>query len=217
MGGQAQMTSREGLYGGISLGYFHYTTHWYYHGGGTYYDNYASHGINRLVVSLSLEKKALAEAGHFNLDLGGELLLGPLGSAKANYISGDNKISSGGWAVGLNTFCRAVYMPSSTGNSNSFFPFISLGPQYMYLHNNGKGDAPAIQQYHYSDGWNEGVLLLAASIGVDFHLDNVVLTPELRFPLFGWNSTDWEPGGRDVSMDGGPGFIAFGLRVAKRL
>ena len=169
------------------------------------------------MASLDLEKKALWSSTFIQVDLGGELLLGPLGTAKAKYLPGDNTISSGGWSAGLNVFGRAVYLPSSSDRGPRLFPFVSLGPQYMFLHNNGKGTSEAIQEYGYSDGWNEGVLLMAGSVGVEWQMDQFTLTPELRFPLFGWNSSSWEPHGRDVSMDGGPGFIAFSLRVSKRL
>jgi hypothetical protein len=219
---RAQMTddnSSKGLYGGVSLGYFHYNTHWYYHGSGNpYYDNNAAHSLNRLVVSLDLEKKAVWKSPNLRFDLGGELLLGPTGKAKADYLSGDNTISSGGWSAGLNLFGRLAYNPSSpTAGGVHILPFVSLGPQYMFLHNNGKGNSPAIDQYDYSGGWNEGIILLAASAGVEFQFDAFALTPEFRFGLFGWNSSSWEPQGRDVTMNGGPGFIAFSIRISRHL
>jgi hypothetical protein len=87
----------------------------------------------------------------------------------------------------------------------------------MFLHNNGKGDSPAITEYDYGDGWNEGVFMIAASLGVDLQFEGFTLTPEFRFGLFGWNSSSWEPRGRDVTMDGGPGYTAFSVRFSKRL
>jgi len=210
--------SREGTYGGISLGYFHYSTHWYYHdgsGGSSYYDNYAAHNLNRAVISLSLQKKAVRQMEHFDFDLGGELLLGPFGNAKATYLPGDNVISSGGWAAGLNFYGRAVYKPS--GTDNRIYPFAGIGPHYMFLHNNGKTVGTAATEYGYSDGWNEGVLLVGLSLGVEMQMQSYTLTPELRLGLFGWNSSSWTPHGRDVSMNGGPGFIAFSLHLSKKL
>lgn len=209
---------REGMYGGISLGYFHYNTHWYYHdgsGSSGYYDNYAAHNLNRTVVSVSLEKKAFRRIAHFDFDLGGELLLGPFGKTKAPYLSGDNTISSSGWAAGLNVYGRAVYRPS--GQDNRFFPFAAIGPQYMFLHNNGRSDGAYASEYGYSDGWNEGVILMNLSLGVEIQLQGFTLAPQLSFGLFGWNSSSWTPHGRDVTSDGSPGFIAFSLHLSKKL
>jgi len=206
--------NREGRYGGIALGYFHYSTHWYYYNGsGAYRDNYAAHSLNRTVVSLSLEHRAFRKIDHFDFDLGGELLLGPFGNAKASYLSGNNTISSGGWAAGLNFYGRAVYRPSN--QENHIYPFAGIGPQYMYLHNSGKGSGTAGQTYGYADGWNEGILLFALSLGVEMQLEGYTLTPELRLGLFGWNSSSWTPHGKDVGMNGGPGFFALGIRLSK--
>jgi hypothetical protein len=112
-----------------------------------------------------------------------------------------------------------VYIPPSQSGAVRFYPFISFGPQYMFLHNNGKGTGPYASEsgYNYTDGWNEGVLLFASSIGVDLSFDRFVLTPELRFGLFGWNSSSWEPHGSDVTMNGGPGFFAFSVRISRQL
>ncbi|MDO6432758.1 hypothetical protein Q4E93_19280 [Flavitalea sp. BT771] len=213
---------REGVYAGLSLGYFHYQTYWYYHSSASPHDHNPVHSINRAIVSISLEKKGAWQVSAFQFDLGGELLLGPTGKAKGAWLPGDDVISSGGWSAGLNAYGRAVYMPPSQTGAVRFYPFVSLGPQYMFLHNNGKGTGPYASEsgYNYTDGWNEGVILFTSSIGVDLSFDKWdkwVLMPELRFGLFGWNSSSWEPRGSDVSMNGGPGFLAFSVRVSRRL
>ena len=209
---------REGVYAGLSLGYFHYQTNWYYHSSSSPHDRNPVHSIHRAVVSIDLEKKGAWQISAFQFDLGGELLLGPTGKAKGIWLPGDDVISSGGWSAGLNAYGRAFYMPPSQTGAVRLYPFLSLGPHYMFLHNNGKGTGPHASEsgYNYKDGWNEGVLLLASSIGVDLSFDRFVLTPELRFGLFGWNSSSWEPQGSDVSMNGGPGFFAFSVRVSRR-
>ncbi len=222
--GRTQMTSsasvREGLYGGLSVGYFHYKTSWYYHraDGNPAHDNYPVHSLNRAVVSLNLEKKSLREVHNIHFDLGGELLFGPTGKAKGTWLPDDDVISSGGWSAGLNAYVRAVYVPVAETKGLHLFPFLSLGPQYMFLHNNGKGTGPYASEavYDYKEGWNEGVVLLAGSVGVDLQSGSFVLTPEIRFGLFGWSSSSWEPGGGGATMDGGPGFTAFSVRVAKK-
>jgi hypothetical protein len=210
---------RSGLYGGVALGYFHYNTHWYYHAGSAspYYDNYAAHSTGRTSVTFNLEQKGIASMTHFQFDLGGELLLGVAGGTHADYLGGDNAISSGGFAAGINAYGRAVYLPTATGKGVRVYPFVSAGPHYMFLHNNGKGSSSAIGEYDYGNGWNEGVLMMAASLGVDFQFEGFTVTPEFRFGLFGWNSSSWAPGGRDVTMNGGPGFTAFSVRLSKRL
>jgi len=214
----ASRDTRAGTYGGISLGYFHYSTHWYYHdgsGSSAYYDNYAAHNLNRTVVSLHLEKKAFRRTEHFDFDLGGELLLGPFGKTKAPYLPGDNTISSGGWAAGLNFYGRAVYRPA--GNENRFFPFAGIGPHYMFLHNNGRAEGVAATEYGYTDSWNEGVVLADLSLGIEMELEGCTLTPQLSLGLFGWSSSGWMPHGRDVTMDGSPGFVAFSLHLSKKI
>jgi len=216
---QAQKPSdREGLYEGLSLGYFHYQTYWYYHSSSSPHDHNPVHNINRAVLSIDLEKKGAWQINTFQFDLGGELLLGPTGKAKGIWLPGSDVISSGGWSAGLNVYGRAVYIPPSQTGAIRFYPFLSLGPHYMFLHNNGKGTGPYASEsgYNYKDGWNEGVGLLASSIGVDLSFDSFVLTPELRFGLFGWSSSSWEPQGSAVSMNGSPGFFAFSARVSKR-
>jgi len=217
--GRAQKPAdREGLYGGLSIGYFHYQTFWYYHSSTSPHDHNPVHSIKRAVLSIDLEKKAAWQINAFQLDLGGELLLGPAGKAKGTWLPNDDVISSGGWSAGLNAFARIVYpLPSQTGDVR-LSPFLSLGPQYMFLHNNGKGTGPYASEsgYNYQDGWNEGVILLASSVGVDLSFHRFVLTPELRFGLFGWNSSSWEPHGSDVTMNGSPGFFAFSVRVSRQ-
>jgi hypothetical protein len=208
---------RAGFYGGLSLGYFHYKTTWYYHSSSSPHDHNPVHSINRVVIALDLERKGVWKTTAVQFDLGGELLFGPTGKAKGIWLGDDQVISSGGWSAGVNAYVRAVYTPSQTG-SVRVFPFLSLGPHYMFLHNNGKvkGAIASEPAYGYTDGWNEGVTLIAGSVGADLAFDHFVLTPEFRFGLFGWNSSSWEPHGAGVTMNGGPGFTAFSVRIAKR-
>lgn len=205
-------------YGGLSVGYFHYRTNWYFHSssGNPAHDIYPAHSLNRFVITANLEKKGAWKSQSFRFDAGGELLLAPAGKAKGIWLPGDDVISSSGWGIGVNAYGRAVYIPPTSSQSVKFFPFISLGPHYMFLHNSGKGAGTYAKEYNYQDGWNEGITLIASSIGVDLAFDDFVLTPEFRFGLFGWNSSSWEPHGADVTMDGGPGFTAFSVRLSKK-
>jgi hypothetical protein len=212
--------SREGLYGGISLGWSHYRTSWYYYrsDGNPRHDNYPIHSINRLVLAFDLEKRSVWKTQNLHFDLGGELGIGLAGKAKGIWLPDDDVISSGGWSAGLNAYVRAVYVPSGRTGGIHVYPFLSLGPQFTILYNNGKntGSFASKPYYGYTDGWSEYLTMLVASIGADFQFDSFVLTPEFRFGLFGGAFTNWEPNEGGVDKDGGPSFTSFSLRLSKR-
>lgn len=213
--------SRKGLYAGIGIGRFQYKTYWYYYryDGNPRHDNYPQHSINKTVITLSLEKRSLLQAGSIHFDAGGELLLGIGGKAKGDWLPNEEVISGGGIAAGVNGFFRAAY-PLAAGHNLSISPFIGLGPQFVFLHNNGKNVGEQFASntyYHYTDGWNEYVLLLNGSVGINFEFPGFSLTPELRFGIVGYSSSNWKPNEDGVDMDGLPGFLGFSIKISKKL
>lgn len=225
--------SRKGWHAGVGIGSFHYNTHWYYYSsaGTPYRDNYPGHSINRTMIVFSLEKKTLFPIKNayydatapdkiyfFDFDFGAELLLGPFGKTTGDWIPDDETISSGGIAAGINAYLKTAIVISTTKNL-SLAPFLSLGPQFTVIHNNGKGTGTFASRsyYHYTEGWTEYVLLLNSSLGIGIELPQFSITPEIRFGLTGTSSTNWEPNTGGVDMEDAPGFWGVSIKLTKKL
>lgn len=228
----AQIT-RKGWHAGVGAGSFNYNTHYYYYSssGTPYRDNYPGHSINRTMFMLSLEKKNLfpvktayydqtapGKIFFFDFDLGAELLFGPLGKTTGDWVPDDETISSGGIAVGINAYMKGAVVATITRHLN-LTPFLSLGPQFTMIHNNGKGTGPFASRsfYRYTEGWNEYVLLLNAALGVGIEFPKFAITPEIRFGITGTSSTDWEPNAGGVDVEEAPRFWGVSVKVTKKL
>lgn len=205
--------SRQGLYGGLSVGYAHYETYWYYYrsSANPYHDNYTHHSTNRYLITLGLEKKDLFNAGPLQFDVGGDLLIGPYSTAKGVSLPGEEKISTGGYSLGL----QGAFTVAWPLAGEAITPHIGVGPHIAMLHNKGttKGDfAPA----NYSDPWNEFIFIGELTAGVDFKAGGFIVTPAVHVGLGGASTSDWKPNEDGVDMNGGPGMIGFSLKLAKR-
>jgi hypothetical protein len=215
----AQETTK-GLYGGLSAGYLSFNTYWYYYR----FDsnparyNYPHHSTGRFVIGLNLDKKSVLQAGSFRFDIDGELMVGPGGKTKGKWLPGDEQVSGGGWTLGLGGLFKAAY-PFTPGKGRGITAALGLGPQFVILHNNGKnpGRLASRSYYDYTSGWNEFIILLQATAGVDLQFGSFVLTPELRFGITGFSSTDWEPNEDGVEMDSSPHMLGFRIKIAKKL
>ncbi len=212
-------SAREGLYGGISTGISHYKTNWYYYrsdGRPSHY-NFPVHTSNRVVIGLNLEKKAFVQLNKIDLDLGGELLFGPGGKTKGDWLPQEEDVSEGGWMAGINGMVKAAYaLPG--GGQLGLAPFLGLGPQFSMLHNKGtdKGDFAPASYYSYSGGWNEYVLLLNGTAGIDIRFSSFTLTPQVHLGIIGYSFTDWEPNEEGVEMETSPRMFGFSLKIARR-
>lgn len=224
---------RKGWHVGVGLGSFYYNTHYYYYSaaGTPYRDNYPGHSINRTMIMATLEKKTLFplkkafydqtapdKICYFDFDLGGELLAGPFGKTTGDWLPEDETISSGGIAAGINAYFRSAIVINTSKNF-SLAPFLSLGPQFTVVHNNGKGTGSfgSRPYYKYAEGWTEFILLLNASLGIGLEFPHFAVTPEIRLGVTGTSSTDWEPNGGGVDMDGAPGFWAVSIKITRKL
>jgi hypothetical protein len=216
--------SRDGWYAGAGLGYSHYVTHWYYHrsDGNPRHDNYPTHIINRAQLALGLEKHTIIKtpenAGNFDFDANGEFIFGFAGKTKADWITGEPTASSGGFSAGLNGQFKALLILEKS-KGLSLAPFIGLGPQFIFIRNNGKdieGSAKAAY-YDYGDGWNEFLGHLVFSAGINIQTESFTLVPELRVGFAGFSSSSWSPNEDGVSQDGTPAYFGFGIKLLRRL
>lgn len=214
-------TNRNGFYAGLTAGYLHYNTSWYYYrfDGRPQHYNYPIHAGNRFVAGLNLEKKGVLHAGDIYFDAGGELLFGPGGKSKGEWLPGEDVISSGGFTLGLNGIFKAAYpLAGNMGSPIHITPVAGLGPQVLMLHNNGKntGAFASAQYYNYTDGWNEYLFVLQAAAGVDVQLSSFTLTPEIHVGVAGFSSTSWQPNEDGVEMERAPHTLMFAVRLTKK-
>lgn len=221
---------RQGWHVGAGIGGYFYTTHWYYYrsNANPYHDNYAVHKLQRTTLLLNIEKRGLKTFGsaiqvkdqncHIALDAGANLLLGFKGQTKADWLAGEPVASGGGLSVGLDAWCKALLLLPAT-KTLRVAPFISLGPQFMMIHNNGKDLAgtAAETQYHYDEAWNEYLTSLAMGLGVNLEAGNLTLIPQIRFGLTGFGSSSWYPNGDGVTSQGAPAFWSASFTVTKKL
>jgi len=217
---QAQTDNRGGWYAGIGFARMHYKTSWYYYryDGIPWHDNYPIHSINSNMITLSIEKKSLFKAGPLHFDLSGDLLLGISGKAKGEWLPDDDVISGGGKAAGINVLLKAVY-PLPVSGKVRIAPFVGLGPQFTFLHNNGKdaGEFGSLPYLSYTDGWNEYVLLFNGAAGVNFEFSSITITPAFHFGLVGTSFTDWGPNEDGVQMESMPVNTGVSVKVGFRL
>lgn len=187
--------NRKGLYGSIAAGYGSYTLNLYaYHNGS---DLYADQDFSGFVLALGIEQKSIWQKNRLVLDLGGELTggFGIKTTTKATgNVSGESK---GGFALGAGALLKAGYLFPSNGSTIT--PLAGLGPYFLYLKPGGNDTNG---NYLYG---------LQGYVGVDIQLASLVLTPQIRFGVASWGSSD------EMSQNGQPRLFEAGLKLATKL
>lgn len=185
---------RKGTYGNLGIGYGSYSLDLYAYAGGN--NLYNDQTFSGLILSLGVEKKSIWQKNKLVFDIGGELTggLGIKSDSKASgNITGESK---GGYALGIKGLFKMGYLfPEKEG---TIVPLIGIGPYFNYINSGGNN---AESNYIYG---------LQASLGVDFKVKRVVLTPEIHFGLASWGSSD------EMAQNGQPGMFEIKLKIAKQ-
>lgn len=186
-------TERKGVYGSVSVGYGSYTLDLYeYHNGGSIY---ADQDFSGIAVALGVEKKSAWHVNKFVFDVGGELTGGFGIKTKVKATGNLTGESKGGYALGVSGLFKAGYLLSK--KEGAVTPVIGAGPYFLYVRSGQDGNS----NYIYG---------LQGFVGVDFRLPGFVLTPQMRFGLASWGSSD------EMDQNGQPSMFEVGLKIAKK-
>lgn len=185
---------RKGIYGSLGIGYGTYSLDLYEYAGGS--NLYADQDFSGPILSLGIEKKSAWGKNRLVFDIGGELTAG-LG-IKTEYKGSGNisDNSKSGYALGVKSLLKMAYLFPK--NEGTIVPVVGLGPYFTYI-NSGVEDADG--NYIYG---------LQASLGADFRIKRLVLTPEIHLGLASWGASD------EMEQNGQPGMFEVKLKIARR-
>jgi hypothetical protein len=191
--GSAQNT-RKGTYGNLAVGYGTYRLDLYEYAGGR--NLYNDQKFSGFILSLGVGKKSAWTKDQLVFDVDGELTGGFGISGESTATGNLNGKTSGGYLLGLKGLFKMGYQLQ--GKQGPVIPLVGLGPYYNYLNSGGEN---AVGNYIYG---------LQGSIGVDFPLSKILLTPEIHFGLASWGSSD------EMDQNGQPGFFEIRLKIGRR-
>jgi len=184
---------RKGTYGNLAIGYGRYSLDLYAYAGGS--NLYNDQTFSGLILSLGVERKSAWQKNRLLFDIDGNLT-GGFGIKSASEASGNiGGESNGGFALGIKGSFKMGYLFQNEGK---IVPLIGLGPYFTYI-NNGGDDA--VGNYIYG---------LQASVGVDFRIKRMMLTPEIHLGLASWGGSD------EMEQNGQPGMFEIKLKIGRR-
>lgn len=156
-------------------------------------------------------------------DFGADLMFNPSAKTTANWLNdNNNQISSGGLTASASAYIRFQWVVLFSSKLRISILSTSLGAQYTYVHNNGKGGAsqPLVNDFNYSKGWNENIATLFFSVGIlGIESGKFSITPEVRIFTLGTSSTTLKPERLigNVKMEAPPTVVSYGIKVLKKL
>ncbi|MFT4204196.1 MAG: hypothetical protein QM610_09815 [Chitinophagaceae bacterium] len=183
---------RKGWYASVGVGYGSYELDLYNYNSGS--GVYADQKFTQPVIWLGFEKKSFWQKENIVLDAGATLT-GGFGLK----LDG---ASSSGWSLGLDGLAKAGYL---LGDEKTIVPLVGLGPYFMSLQSGG-GD----------DGFSNQIFGLQGYAGVDFRASRFTVTPQLRFSIVGWGTTNRYIGSADNDIYA-PGMFEIGIKAALHL
>ncbi|BAV07234.1 hypothetical protein SAMN05421788_102144 [Filimonas lacunae] len=194
---------RKGWYIEPGVGYGSYKLDLYNYNGGS--GTYADQKFSQPVVSVGLERKSILEKNRFVLD-GGATLTGGFGLTTKSKGAGSGNAGDikGGWSLGISALAKAGYLAGS--KPGAIVPQLGLGPYFISLQS-GSGE----------EGFSSKIYGIQGIAGVEFHVSNIMLMPNIRWGVGSWGNSDRFIGRADNTQNGQPAMFEVGVSAAIRL
>jgi hypothetical protein len=183
---------RKGTYGNVALGYGVYALDLYDYAGGS--NVYNDQTFSGLIISAGIERKSAWQTNRLAFDIGGELTGGFGINTDATASGGTSGESNGGFALGI----KGLFKMGFLFPKNTIVPLIGLGPYFTYISTGGE---EAVGNYIYG---------IQTSLGVDFKIKRLVLTPEIHFGVASWGASD------EMDQNGQPGMLEVKVKIATK-